>query len=63
MKVGDLVKTKDCKWGVRAYPKSHGIITQASHDGTGGIVWVMWPIDGGDRPVRTKFLEVINESR
>ena len=62
MKVGDLVKTKDSMWGARAYPKSHCIITNDFHIAD-GIVYVIWPADGGERPVRTIFLEVINESR
>jgi hypothetical protein len=65
MNVGDLVKTTSHPHA-RTYPAGFGIITSDMGSLTYGpddVVYVMWPENGEERPVRVMFLELINESR
>jgi hypothetical protein len=65
MNVGDLVKTTNHPH-TKTYPAGLGIVTSDLGSLTRGpndVVYVMWPENGEERPVRIMFLELISESR
>ena len=65
MKIGDLVKIKDCA-SSRHYPKEIGVIMDYRDEGLHEMynsAYVLWPNTGEQRSVRQMFLELISESR